>query len=64
MNKYLITIIDQQGVVHSEIVAAYGFPSVSATTHCVNGVCGVPVKVELVLRAINENVIDKTEDAA
>ena len=61
--KYKITVIDSAtGEIKSEIIENTCFPTLSFPIYYgISGIAGIPVKVELVLEATQENTIDTSE---
>ena len=49
MNKYKITIMDQNGIIYADIIQNYNWPSVISPYTNSSGYFGTIVKIELVL---------------
>jgi hypothetical protein len=63
MAKFKVTIVDQNtGTVASEIIESPVFPYVGFPQHVIGSSYGIPVKIELVLEASEDNTSDYTSE--
>ena len=60
MNTYKITILDNVGQLHAELVSSSLFPNTGNHFNMYNGASGQVVKIELILDAIADYTEDHT----